>query len=115
MGALGVMFSSFVYLYSIGNDIPSMYPTCDLFLAPLLAGIAISIDEDLHNNAALLDLTDDENDQVFLATFGVLAFVGMALAGCLLILAGVFKLANLGAYLPFPVLCGFFTAVGIST
>lgn len=39
----------------------------------------------------------------------------MGLAGCLLILAGVFKLANLGSFLPFPVLCGFFSAVGIMT
>lgn len=39
----------------------------------------------------------------------------MVLAGFLLILAGVFRLANLGAFLPFPVLCGFFTAVGIMT
>ena len=60
-------------------------------------------------------LTDEENDEVFLATFGFLAFIGMALAGSLLVLAGVFKLANLGAFLPFPVLCGFFTAVGILT
>jgi SulP family sulfate permease len=33
----------------------------------------------------------------------------------LLALSGVFKLANLGSFLPFPVICGFFSAVGILT
>lgn len=114
MAALGVIFSSPVYLYNIGNGLPSMYPTCDLFLAPILAHIAKGIDEDLHHDKSL-SLSDEENDEVFLATFSFLAFLGMALAGCLLILAGVFRLANLGAFLPFPVLCGFFAAVGIMT
>ena len=68
----------------------------------------------MHNDSSL-SLTDEENDEVFLATFSFLAAIGMALAGCLLILAGVFRLANLGAFLPFPVLCGFFAAVGIMT
>lgn len=112
MGALGIMFAAPVYLHNIGNDIPSMYPTCDLFLAPIFAAIAKTIDRDL---SELTDLTDEENDEIFLATFGFLAFVGMGLAGCLLILAGVFKLANLGAFLPFPVLCGFFSAVAFRT
>lgn len=110
MAALGIIFSAPVYLYNIGNGIPSMYPTCDLFLAPLFASIAKIIDEDLAQDPTL---SDDENDEVFLATFAFLAFIGMLLAGSLLILAGVFKLANLGAFLPFPVLCGFFSAVGI--
>lgn len=60
-------------------------------------------------------ISEEENDEVFLATFAFLAFVGMALAGVLLITAGVFRLANLGSFLPFPVLCGFFAAVGILT
>ena len=45
MAALGIIFSGPVYLYNIGNDIPPMYPTCDLFLAPILAHIAKLIDE----------------------------------------------------------------------
>jgi hypothetical protein len=112
MGALGIMFAAPVYLNNIGNDIPSLYPTCDLFLAPIFATIAKIIDRDL---SELADLTDEENDEIFLATFGFVSFVGMGLAGCLLILAGVFKLANLGAFLPFPVLCGFFSAVAFRT
>jgi hypothetical protein len=112
MGALGIMFAAPVYLHNIGNEIPSMYPTCDLFLAPIFAAIAKIIDRDL---SELTGLTDEENDELFLATFGFLAFVGMGLAGCLLILAGVFKLANLAAFLPFPVLCGFFSAVAFRT
>ena len=45
MAALGIMFAGPFYLYNIGNDIPSMYPTCDLFLAPILASISKSIDQ----------------------------------------------------------------------
>ncbi|CAB9499496.1 solute carrier family 26 [Seminavis robusta] len=112
MGALGIIFAGPVYLYNIGNGLPCMYPTCDLFLAPIFASIAKIIDDDL---ALLTNLSDEENDDMFLATFGVLAFIGMGLAGALLLLAGVFRVANLGAFLPYPVLCGFFTAVGILT
>jgi len=100
MAALGIIFSGPVYLINIGNDIPSMYPTCDLFLAPILASIAKVIDEDLANDSTI---SDEENDSVFLATFAFLTALGMGLAGLLLILAGVFKLANLGSFLPFPV------------
>lgn len=112
MAALGIIFSAPVYLHNIGNGIPSMYPTCDLFLAPLFASIAKIVDEELAQDPTL---ADDQNDEIFLATFAFLAFIGMLLAGSLLILAGIFRLANLGAFLPFPVLCGFFSAVGILT
>jgi SulP family sulfate permease len=37
----------------------------------------------------------------------------MLLSGILCVLASKFKLANLGAYLPYPVLCGFFSAVAV--
>lgn len=45
MGALGIFSAGPVYLYNIGNEIPSMYPTCDLFLAPIFASISKIIDE----------------------------------------------------------------------
>jgi MFS superfamily sulfate permease-like transporter len=50
-----------------------------------------------------------------MATFGVLSAIGISCSGLLLLLASVFKLANLGSFLPFPVICGFFAAVGILT
>jgi hypothetical protein len=37
------------------------------------------------------------------------------LSASLLVAASLFKLANLGSFLPFPVICGFFAAVGILT
>lgn len=111
MGALGIFGAGPVYLYNIGNDLPAMYPTCDLFLAPMLSEITRIVDEDL----STLSLSDSENDEMFLSTFAFIAFIAMGLSGCLLVAAGVFRLANLGAFLPFPVLCGFFSAVGILT
>lgn len=89
-----------------------MYPTCDLFLAPILANVAKIIDQTLAEDTSI---SEEENDSVFLATFAFLAFVGVGLAGLLIISAGIFRLANLAAFLPFPVLCGFFSAVGILT
>ena len=78
----------------------------------LLASIAKIIDQTLADDESI---SEEENDEIFLATFAFLAAIGMGLAGLLLILAGVFRLANLGSFLPFPVLCGFFSAVGILT
>lgn len=83
-----------------------------MFLAPFLANLALIIDEALSNDASV---SPENNDAVFLATFGVLAGVGICFSGLLLSLSGVFKLANLGSFLPFPVICGFFAAVGILT
>jgi hypothetical protein len=58
-------------------------------------------------------VTSVNNDAVFLATFGALSAIGICFSGLLLSLSGVFRLANLGSFLPFPVICGFFSAVGI--
>jgi hypothetical protein len=52
--------------------------------------------------------------EVFLATFVALNAFGMALSAGLCILASKVKLANLASFLPYPVLCGFFSSVGIS-
>jgi hypothetical protein len=82
----------------------------DLFLAPFLANLAVIVDEALSNDKSVTPLN---NDAVFLATFGFLSAIGICFSGLLLSLSGVFKLANLGSFLPFPVICGFFSAVGI--
>lgn len=111
MASLGIMFGACVYWFNIGS-IPALYPTVDLFSAPFLAVIAAIVDETLHNDP---DVSEEENDQVFLGTFTFLACLAIFISGALLVLASVFKLANLGAFLPFPVLCGFFAAVGVLT
>jgi len=111
MAALGIIFGAPVYWLNL-PDVPALYPTVDLFSAPFLANMALIVDEVLHNDP---NVTEEENDQRFLATFTFLASVSLIISGSLLVLASVFKLANLGAFLPFPVLCGFFSAVGILT
>jgi hypothetical protein len=111
------------------------------------------VDEELKDST----LSQDESDEVFLATFTTLVAISLFISGTLLILAryvwellsvvelgkafkghlfslhllalmpfyvyhshcpassSVFKLVNLGAFLPFPVLCGFFSSVGVLT
>ena len=100
---VGILFAGPVYIWKLGPDIPALYPSIDLFLAPLLAQAAAVVDASLR---------DDDSDAVFFGTFAVLTAIGMFLAGSLLYLAATFKLANLGTYLPYSVLCGFFSAVG---
>jgi hypothetical protein len=111
MSALGIMMGAPIYWLTL-PDIPALYPTVDLFAAPFLAKIACVIDEVLFQDSSV---SDDENDQTFLATFSFLASVSLLLSGSLTVLASVFEVVNLGAFLPFPVLCGFFTAAGCLT
>lgn len=110
--ALGTLAASPIYWARLAQDVPALYPTADLFLAPLLAKLALIVDQTLADD---IDITKEENDAVFLASFGVLTAIGTCISSCLLLAASVFKLANLGSYLPFPVICGFFAAVGILT
>ena len=111
MAALGTIFGAPVY-WSQLLDIPALYPTVDLFTAPFLANIAVLVDEALYNDP---DVSDEQVDMMFLGSFAFLTCLAVALSGALISLASVFKLANLGSYLPFPVLCGFFAAVGVLT
>eukprot|EP00531_Pseudo-nitzschia_arenysensis_P017252 CAMPEP_0116130000 /NCGR_PEP_ID=MMETSP0329-20121206/8223_1 /TAXON_ID=697910 /ORGANISM="Pseudo-nitzschia arenysensis, Strain B593" /LENGTH=1118 /DNA_ID=CAMNT_0003624303 /DNA_START=154 /DNA_END=3510 /DNA_ORIENTATION=+ len=110
--ALGTLVASPVYWYCLSQEIPALYPTADLFLASFLAKLALIVDQTLADDP---DITEEENDAVFLASFGILFAIGVAMSACLILAAGVFRLANLGSFLPFPVICGFFSAVGIST
>ena len=110
--ALGTLAASPIYWVRLAQDVPALYPTADLFLAPLLAKLALIVDQTLADD---INITKEENDAVFLASFGVLTAIGTCISSCLLLAASVFKLANLGSYLPFPVICGFFAAVGILT
>lgn len=109
--ALGILMGTPTYWWNL-RDIPALYPSVDLFPAPFLASIAVIIDEELFRDK---DVTDDRNDRIFLATFSFLLSLSLLVSGSLMVLASIFKLANLGSYLPFPVLCGFFTAAGVLT
>jgi MFS superfamily sulfate permease-like transporter len=77
-----------------------------LFLAPFLASAAAVVDQTLSKEGIT-------SNTVFLASFAMLAAIGMFMSGSLLVLAATFKLANLGTFLPYSVLCGFFSAVGV--
>jgi hypothetical protein len=110
--ALGTITSTSVYWVALNSEIPALYPTADLFLAPFLANLAVKVDQALANDDSV---SDEDNDTIFLATFGVLSSIGICFSAALLVLSSVFKLANLGSFLPFPVICGFFSAVGIMT
>jgi len=110
MSACGVIFSAPLLIYRLGNEVPALYPTVDLFLAPFMAHLAVIVDATLEADGSL---SGKDEDQVFIATLAVLSGIGMIFSGTLLVMAGKFKLANLGTYLPYPVLCGFFSAVGL--
>lgn len=109
LAALGIWTSGPLFIYELGSQVPAIYPASDLFLAPFLAGIAANIDENLYQQEG----QQHNDDAVFLATFGLLLAVGLIGCGFLCILAARVKLANLGAFLPHSVLCGFFTTIGI--
>lgn len=98
--------------FALSSEVPALYPTVDLFLAPFLAHLALIVDQTLADD---VNVPESENDTIFLATFSVLSAIGICFSGLLLGLASAFKLANLGSFLPFSVICGFFAAVGVLT
>ena len=110
--ALGIICGAWGFWLSLSKDIPALYPTVDLFLAPFLANLAAGVDAALKSDP---NVAQEDNDGIFLTTFVVLSGIGMMISGTLLVLSTVFKLANLGSFLPFPVICGFFSAVGVLT
>lgn len=107
MASIGIIFASPLFIFSVGNAIPAVYPTSDLFLAPFFAQIAVVIDEELAKDGL------ENDDVVFLTTFTAITSVALLTSGLLAILASVVKLANLGAFLPYTVLCGFFSTIGL--
>ncbi|KAG7339587.1 STAS domain containing protein [Nitzschia inconspicua] len=122
--SIGIFVSCPVLIHRLGNTdnnggIPALYPSADLFLAPFLAEAAKVVDQIIVATAAAAteDGYDDDDAQqqmaVWFGSFAVLSAIGMALAGSFLWLAATFQLANLGTYLPYSVLCGFFSAVGV--
>jgi hypothetical protein len=108
LSTVGIMVSGPFYILRLGTDVPALYPSIDLFLAPFLAKAAASVDQSLADT-----YSGEYPEEVFFCSFCVLTAIGMFLSGCLLQLGATFKLANLGTFLPYSVLCGFFSAVGV--
>jgi len=107
MAAIGTLFAGPVFVWELGLDVPAIYPASDLFLSPFLAQVAADIDDSLYQHGL------ENNDRVFLATFGALIGFGFLVSGIFCIMAARIKLANLGSFLPYCVLCGFFSTIGI--
>lgn len=129
MAASGIVMSAVVFWWTLHDDIPALYPTVDLFTAPFLAKIAVIVDETLNHDhltlshksstsslsATATTAVDNTQDDYFWGTFTVLASLALVGSGTLILLSSMFKLVNLGAFLPSAVLSGFFTAVGVLT
>ena len=138
IAALGVATASPIFIWHLGAYIPAIYPASDLFLAPFLAQVADIIHQgilseqqqqqvdnlnddgtdggshDSNNNSTRGNTTDSNNNTLFLTTFLVTSGLGLFLSGGLCIMAARFsKLVNLGAFLPYSVLSGFFTTIGL--
>ena len=114
--AIGIFASCPVLIHRLGRDIPALYPSVDLFLAPFLAEAARVVDQSISQDFEATSGDDGQQQmtlQLWFGSFAVLTAIGMALAGSFLLLAATFKLANLGTFLPYSVLCGFFSAVGV--
>ncbi|GAX27165.1 hypothetical protein FisN_13Lh286 [Fistulifera solaris] len=105
VAALGTVTAGTSFIFRV--NIPALYPATDLFLAPFLAKMAESIQDVLQTKGG------HDDDTLFLNTLLAVTGFGLFLSGSLSILAARWKLANWGAYLPYSVLCGFFTTIGI--
>ena len=122
---VGSLFSGPMLISVLGGpgDYPALYPCIDMFMAPFLAQMAVDVDEALvrmrppgggGGGGMGAEYDDGDDAAAFLATFAALNAFGMMASGLLCALAGRVRLANLAGFLPFPVLCGFFSSVGLS-
>lgn len=98
MAALGAAVSGPVMIWNTAT-IPAVYPATDLFLAPFLAHV--------------VDEINDLDDREFLTTFVALMTTGLLLSAALCTAAARFRWANITDFLPYPVLTGFFSTIGI--
>lgn len=107
MAAVGPLIGGTQFLYHLQDDFAAVCPTVDVFPAPFFAEMAAVVD------GALVKAGLEEHDAIFLTTFGLLAGLSLALSGVLILIGTKVKLVNLGAFLPYPVMCGFFSSVGV--
>jgi len=107
MAAVGPMMAGPLYIHALHKDFASVYPSLDCFPAPFFAQMAALVDE------SLVDAGLESDDVMFLTTLGVLSALSLVLTGILILIGTKVKLVNLSAFLPYPVMCGFFTSVGV--
>lgn len=137
---MGVVVGAPLLLRGLSSDHPALYPVFDLFLAPFLADIATTVDTTLfeqslsassgrstnttgsNTTAAYITSSSESmpndaekySDGAFLATYAFILSIGLLLTAVVNFLGFHVKLANIGEYLPYPVLCGFFSTVGVT-
>lgn len=104
--AIGPLLGGPIFLSLLGSTYPALYPMLDVFPAPFFVSMAAIVDEDLF----LLGKAED--DILFLNTFCMLSSIALILTGILIVIGIKVKIANLASFLPYPVMSGFFTAIG---
>ena len=121
MAVIGTVSGASIQIAFLGKSLPSLYPSVDRFMIPLLVEVASCVDESLYEQAMKeIHLNKNEeiakvllSDNTFLATFSSLAAFGLFLSSMFCFLAYSIKLANLGAFLPNAVISGFFSTIGL--
>lgn len=105
--AVGPLIAGPLFVYLLDGDFAAVYPSVDCFPAPFFVEMAAIVDKVLVEDG----LEDD--DLAFLTSFGVLSCISLFSTGLLLLIGTKVKIVNLSAYLPYPVMCGFFASVGV--
>uniref|UniRef100_A0A7S3Q242 STAS domain-containing protein n=1 Tax=Chaetoceros debilis TaxID=122233 RepID=A0A7S3Q242_9STRA len=109
MSAISPIVGGPLFIYLLSGEFPAVYPTIDAFPAPFFSQMAAVVDRCLTEAG----IVNEEDDIVFLTTFGVLSAISLIMTGLLVVLGTKIKLVNLSAFLPYPVMCGFFSGVGV--
>ena len=115
---MGVVAGEPLLLLGLSTDHPALYPVFDLFLAPFMADTAAIVDNTMYEQSQRTGENavsqEKYEDVAFLTTYTLLIGIGLSLTTLLNFLGSRVKLANIGEYLPYPVLCGFFSTVGVT-
>ena len=115
---MGVVAGVPLLLTGLSAEHPALYSVFDLFLAPFLAEMGSIVDssmyEQSHRTGEAAVSPEKYSDAAFLTTYTFLVGIGLTLTALGTFLATHVKLANIGEYLPYAVLCGFFSTVGVT-
>lgn len=106
VSAIGPLLGGPIFLYLLGGTYPALYPMLDVFPAPFFHSMAAIVDQDL------VEIGKADDDILFLNTFCLLSSLSLILTGVLILIGTKVKVANLASFLPYPVMSGFFTAIG---